>query len=96
MEEFEKYAKKMILDDQWKEHPFYLGPVVDKQQYDRIKNYIEIGVKEGAKLIGEVPTDHPKGYYIKPTIFVDCNDKMRIVKEEIFGPVAVVLKFKTT
>lgn len=52
-------------------------------------------MKEGAKLIGEIPEENPKGFFVKPTIFVDCNDEMKIVKEEIFGPVAVILKFKT-
>jgi len=76
--------------------PFFIGPLVDKLQYDRVRGYIELGVKEGATLIGEIPPKDPKGYFVKPVIFVDCADSMRIVKEEIFGPVAVICKFKTT
>lgn len=47
------------MGDQWNNSPFYLGPVVDKLQYDRVKGYIELGVNEGANLIGEVPSSDP-------------------------------------
>ena len=57
--------------------------------------YITSGKQEGANLIsGGQPLDH-EGFYIQPTIFTDVNPNMKIVKEEIFGPVAVVIKFKT-
>lgn len=71
------------------------GPQVDKKQYDRILSYIEHGKKEGATLFhGGKPCDG-KGYYIEPTIFTDVTDEMTIAKEEIFGPVMSVFKFKT-
>ncbi|GFQ03048.1 aldehyde dehydrogenase family 2 member c4 [Phtheirospermum japonicum] len=71
------------------------GPQVDKKQYERILSYIEHGKREGATLLtGGKPIDS-KGYYIEPTIFTDVADDMTIAKEEIFGPVMSVMKFKT-
>ncbi|KAL3535764.1 hypothetical protein ACH5RR_004225 [Cinchona calisaya] len=71
------------------------GPQVDKKQYERILSYIELGKNEGATLFhGGKPCDR-KGYYIEPTIFIDVTDNMTIAKEEIFGPVMSVFKFKT-
>lgn len=71
------------------------GPQVNKKQYDRILSYIERGKKEGATLFhGGKPCDR-KGYYIEPTIFTDVTDEMTIAKEEIFGPVMSVFKFRT-
>lgn len=73
-----------------------LGPVVSKQQYEKVNNYIKIGIEQGATLIQ--PTKHltPKsGYFIPPTVFTDVKEDMTIVKEEIFGPVVTVSKFCT-
>ncbi len=82
-------------------HPFAptteMGAMVSEIQMNRVLDYIKIGVKEGAKLItggkriekGELKN----GYYIEPTIFAEVNSNMRIVREEIFGPVVVIQKF---
>ena len=74
-----------------------MGPLVSEQQMKRVLEYIEIGKKEGAKLEvgGDQPTGekYQNGYYINPTIFVNCKNDMRIVQEEIFGPVVVIQKF---
>ncbi len=76
-----------------------MGPLVNELQMKRVLEYIEIGQKEGAKL--EAGGDQPKGdkygkgYYINPTVFTNVKQDMRIVQEEIFGPVVVVQKFKT-
>ncbi|KAL0432846.1 UNVERIFIED_CONTAM: Aldehyde dehydrogenase family 2 member C4 [Sesamum latifolium] len=71
------------------------GPQVDKKQYEKVLSYIERGKKEGATLlVGGKPLPG-KGYYIEPTIFTDVTDDMTIAKEEIFGPVMSILKFKT-
>ncbi|KAK3034369.1 hypothetical protein RJ639_032267 [Escallonia herrerae] len=71
------------------------GPQVDKKQYERILSYVEHGKREGATLLaGGKPCDR-KGYYIEPTIFADVRDDMIIAKEEIFGPVMSVFRFKT-
>ncbi|KAK4481208.1 hypothetical protein RD792_012090 [Penstemon davidsonii] len=71
------------------------GPQVDKNQYERILKFIEIGKKEGATLLAGGKLSNRKGYYIEPTIFTDVSDDMTIAKEEIFGPVMSVLKFKS-
>lgn len=83
--------------DQWSEG-VTVGPTVCKRQHEKILNYVNIGIKEGAKLVsgGKVPEGtNPKGYYIEPTILADCTQDMTPVKEEIFGPVVCVSKFST-
>jgi betaine-aldehyde dehydrogenase len=71
-----------------------MGPLVSKEQYDRVNSYIEIGKKEG-KLAsgGGRPEKFAKGYYVQPTIFSDVTNSARIAREEIFGPVAAVIPF---
>ncbi|MNO57181.1 Betaine aldehyde dehydrogenase [compost metagenome] len=74
-----------------------MGPLVSKIQMDKVLNYIEIGKKEGAKLVcggNKINTEELKdGFFVEPTIFIDTTPDMTIVKEEIFGPVLVVQKF---
>lgn len=76
-----------------------MGPLVSEPQMKRVLEYIEIGKKEGAKLItgGErlKGDKYGNGFYISPTIFSNVKPSMRIVQEEIFGPVVVVQKFKS-
>lgn len=62
---------------------------------DKILNYIEIGKKEGAKLLCGGNRIDRKGYFVESTVFADVTDDMTIAKEEIFGPVMSILKFKT-
>ena len=71
-----------------------LGPVVSKEQYERVQSYLAIGRGE-AKLAsgGGRPQAFEKGYYIEPTIFYDVDNSARIAREEIFGPVAAVIPF---
>jgi betaine-aldehyde dehydrogenase len=71
-----------------------MGPLVSKEQYDRVRSYLEIGKKE-AKLAsgGDRPQSIAKGYYVEPTIFYDVDNSARIAREEIFGPVATVIAF---
>jgi aldehyde dehydrogenase len=74
-----------------------MGAQVSQKQHERITNYIEIGKKEGAKILtGGVVNEGvvPGGYYIKPTILEGTND-MKVFQEEIFGPVTGAMKFKT-
>ncbi|CAI9100304.1 OLC1v1037277C1 [Oldenlandia corymbosa var. corymbosa] len=73
----------------------HYGPQVDKKQYERVLSYIDKGNKEGATLFHGGKALERKGYYIEPTIFIDVTDDMTIAKEEIFGPIMSVLKFKT-
>ena len=69
-----------------------MGPLVSKKQQERVSEFINIGVKEGAKIaIGGGKSD--TGYFIEPTIFVDVEENMIIAKEEIFGPVVVVMAY---
>ena len=71
------------------------GPQNSKMQFEKILSYIESGKSEGATLhLGGKPASE-KGYFIEPTIFTDVKPHMKIVQEEIFGPVVVVAKFKT-
>ncbi|KAI6135236.1 aldehyde dehydrogenase [Pisolithus thermaeus] len=72
----------------------FQGPQISKTQYDRIMGYIESGKKEGARIHIGGERHGSEGYFIQPTIFLDTNPDMRIVKEEIFGPVGVVIKFR--
>jgi coniferyl-aldehyde dehydrogenase len=71
------------------------GPQVDKKQYEKVLSYIEHGKTEGATLFAGGNPCGKKGYFIEPTIFTDVKDHMKIAKEEIFGPVMSVFKFKT-
>jgi aldehyde dehydrogenase (NAD+) len=70
------------------------GPQVSQEQCDRVMRYIDAGKKEGAKLLTGGKRHGDKGYFIEPTVFSDVKDDMTIAKEEIFGPVMNVLKFK--
>ncbi|HBI44931.1 MAG TPA: betaine-aldehyde dehydrogenase [Planctomycetales bacterium] len=70
------------------------GPQVSQEQCDRIMGYIDAGKKEGAKLMTGGKRVAGPGYFIEPTVFTDVKDEMKIAKEEIFGPVMNVLKFK--
>ena len=73
-----------------------IGPVSSKAQFEKITAYLKLGLEEGAKLLtGEIPTDFSHGYYIKPAIFTDVKNSMRIAREEIFGPVLCLITYKT-
>ncbi|CPJ07985.1 aldehyde dehydrogenase [Bordetella pertussis] len=70
-----------------------IGPVVDRSQFDQNLAYIAIGREEGAQLAwgGEPLKRANEGYYLAPALFVDCDNSLRIAREEIFGPVAAVI-----
>ena len=71
------------------------GPLVDKIQFDKVLNYIMEGINEGAKCeFGGKPVG-TEGYFVAPTFFTNVKDDMKIAREEIFGPVACLFKFKT-
>jgi malonate-semialdehyde dehydrogenase (acetylating)/methylmalonate-semialdehyde dehydrogenase len=77
----------------------YMGPVISAQAKEKIENYIEIGIKEGATLVldgrnPEVPEKNRNGYFVGPTIFADVTPCRTIAKEEIFGPVVSVMRIK--
>jgi acyl-CoA reductase-like NAD-dependent aldehyde dehydrogenase len=71
------------------------GAQIDKEQHSKILALIESGKSEGAKLECGGGACNDKGFFIQPTVFSDVQDNMRIAKEEIFGPVQQILKFKT-
>ncbi|MGH9532466.1 MAG: aldehyde dehydrogenase family protein [Terriglobales bacterium] len=71
-----------------------MGPLVSKEQYERVTSYLEVGKQEGKLAAGGGrPTGLDKGYYVAPTIFYDVANSARIAREEIFGPVAAVIPF---
>ena len=72
-----------------------MGPVISKRQLERVMSYVELGQREGARLLagGKIRTDKGGGYFMEPTCFVDVRNDMRIAQEEIFGPVLVVIPF---
>ncbi len=71
------------------------GPQVSQEQFDRIMGFIDAGQTEGAKLLHGGKRVGTQGYFIEPTIFDNVQDPMRIAREEIFGPVMNILKFKS-
>lgn len=72
----------------------HTGPLVSKEQFDRVMGYIEAGKRDGASVAvgGDAPS--ADGYYVNPTILVDVNPQMSVVREEIFGPVVVAQRFE--
>jgi aldehyde dehydrogenase (NAD+) len=75
-----------------------VGPLVSKEQLDRVTGYLDVGKKEGARAVvgGERNTEKglEKGYFVKPTVFTGVRNDMKIAREEIFGPVVSVIPFK--
>ena len=70
-----------------------IGPLVSKEQLDRVCNYLESGFSEGARAVTGGGREGDKGYFVKPTVLVNTNEKMKVVREEIFGPVVTVMPF---
>jgi len=70
------------------------GPQVDDAQFDKVMSYIDSGKQEGAKMLCGGDRVGSRGYFIRPTVFADVKDDMKIAQEEIFGPVMSILKFK--
>lgn len=71
-----------------------MGPVVDQKQFDQDNEYIRVGIDEGAKLSvgGEQLKRGTPGFYLSPALFTEANNDMRIAREEIFGPIAAVIR----
>ena len=75
-----------------------IGPVVSQKQYDKIQFYINKGIEEGAKILtggSGKPQGLEKGYFVKPTVFIDVKNNMTIAQEEIFGPVMSIITYNT-
>jgi aldehyde dehydrogenase (NAD+) len=89
-------AAKLKVGDPFAEEVF-MGPVVSKKQFDSIQGYIQKGIEEGAQLVfggPGMPEGLNKGYYVRPTIFANVDNKMTIAQEEIFGPVLSIIPYK--
>ncbi|KUM84643.1 MULTISPECIES: aldehyde dehydrogenase [Streptomyces] len=74
----------------------FIGPMIRPDQQERVRDYIQIGIDEGARLVTggpHVPEGLEKGNYVTPTVFADVDNSMRIAQEEIFGPVLVVIAY---
>jgi aldehyde dehydrogenase (NAD+) len=87
--------KSLVIGDALKEGT-QIGPVVDQSQLDQDLDYIRIGQDEGAKLLagGERLNRETPGFYLAPALFAEVDNKMRIAREEIFGPVATITRVK--
>ncbi|MGC2130035.1 MAG: aldehyde dehydrogenase family protein [Candidatus Aquilonibacter sp.] len=72
----------------------YIGPVISQKQMNSIMGYIEAGKSEGATLKSGGDRVGTKGYFLEPTVFTEVDNSMKIAREEIFGPVAAVIRFK--
>ncbi|KAF3936123.1 Omega-crystallin [Dactylella cylindrospora] len=93
VERFRQRAKENVVGDPFDEKTFQ-GPQVSQLQYDRIMDYIKIGKEEGAKVETGGERHGDVGYFIQPTIFSNVSHDMKIMQEEIFGPVCAIAKFK--
>lgn len=87
-------AKALKVGDPY-EPDTVLGPVITAAHRDRVEGYVEAGVREGAEVVagGQRPEKPDTGYYVAPTLLAGCRLDMKVVQEEIFGPVIVVLPF---
>jgi acyl-CoA reductase-like NAD-dependent aldehyde dehydrogenase len=71
-----------------------VGPLVAQRQQQRVQGYIQAGLDEGARIVlGGTDKPHERGWYVRPTLFADATNEMKIAREEIFGPVLTVLKY---
>jgi aldehyde dehydrogenase (NAD+) len=94
IEAFKQRTAKNVVGDPFKADTFQ-GPQVSKLQFDRIMNYIQSGKEAGAKVETGGERHGQEGYFIQPTIFSNVSDDMKIMQEEIFGPVCSISKFET-
>ncbi|KAF9740964.1 Aldehyde dehydrogenase [Paraphaeosphaeria minitans] len=94
IQQFKERAQKNAVGDPFK-HETFQGPQVSQLQFDRIMEYIEDGKKAGATVETGGKRIGDKGFFIEPTIFSNVTEDMKIVQEEIFGPVCTISKFKT-
>jgi acyl-CoA reductase-like NAD-dependent aldehyde dehydrogenase len=91
-----KAAEAVVVGDPNDANTF-MGPVAGKKQFETVNRYIDIGLSEGAKLLAGglgKPQGLEQGFYVKPTVFGNVNNDMRIAQEEVFGPVLVLIPYK--
>jgi len=85
-------AKKINIGPGW-EASSDMGPLVSEEQLNRVCGYLESGISEGAKAVVGGERHGDKGYFVKPTVLVDTTENMKVVREEIFGPVVSAIPF---
>ncbi len=96
VERLKKYTERFEVGDPEKEGE-HIGPVISETQYNKIQMLIKKGIDEGAKLVAGgagKPDGFEKGYFVKPTVFVDVKNDMEVARTEIFGPVLSVMPFE--
>ncbi|MFJ7019747.1 aldehyde dehydrogenase family protein [Streptomyces sp. NPDC101117] len=93
VERLAAYARRLPVGDP-RDPGTVVGPVISRAHRDRVESYVELGREEGAAVVagGERP-DRARGFYVAPTVLADCANDMRVAREEIFGPVVVVVPF---
>ncbi|SCX32429.1 aldehyde dehydrogenase [Mycolicibacterium fluoranthenivorans] len=90
-----EHMRAMTVGDPRDPHT-QIGPLVAARQRDRVRDFIEGGLEEGARLVcggAETPPGLDRGWYVQPTLFADADNTMRIAREEIFGPVLTVISY---
>ena len=98
---YDEFVAKTVMAAKYKKigDPFLPdtenGPLISDAQLQKVLNYVELGKKEGATLLCGGKRLPGKGHFMETTVFTDVKDHMTIAKEEIFGPVMCILKFKT-
>lgn len=86
------FSKSVTMGDPF-DQKSTIGPLVSREQFDRVKGYLEVGKKEGATVAAGGEAGAGKGYFVKPTLFSNVKNDMRIAREEIFGPVGTAISF---
>jgi acyl-CoA reductase-like NAD-dependent aldehyde dehydrogenase len=98
LEKFSRAAESLVVGDGL-DDATDVGPMVDSKQRDRVLGYLDIAIKEGARIVGQgtVPTEErlKDGYWVPPTVLADVTPDMTVAREEIFGPIACVMRFST-
>ena len=98
---YDEFVEKSILAAQNKivgnplDHKTELGPLIDQNQRKRFQHFVNKGQEEGATLCTGGNSIQGPGFFVQPTVFANVEDKMTIAREEIFGPIMSILKFKT-
>lgn len=88
--EFKKVVEQIVVG---KDPKAFYGSLISKIQFDKVMDYIEVGKKEAKLELGGA-RHGDKGYFVQPTVFSNVTNSCRIAQEEIFGPVASIIKFK--
>ena len=96
IERFQAHTAKLIRIGDPLNPTTTMGPLVSRAQQGKVLSYVDVGRQEGGRLVmgGGVPQDYEQGAYVEPTLFTDVTNNMRIAREEIFGPVGAVMRFR--